>query len=98
MKGADDDARPVRLTAWVYGRVQGVGFRYWVRRRADELGLKGSATNLHDGSVAVVAEGGEPACRRLLAALGGEATPGRVTRVTHRWGDAQGNLSGFTER
>ena len=36
----------VRLTAFVHGQVQGVGFRWWTRARALELGLSGSATNL----------------------------------------------------
>ena len=39
----------VRLTAWVHGYVQGVGFRWWVYGQANELGLSGSATNLNDG-------------------------------------------------
>lgn len=43
-----------RLTAWVHGRVQGVGFRWWTRSRALELGLVGSATNHADGRVLVV--------------------------------------------
>jgi acylphosphatase len=89
---------PVRLTAWVSGRVQGVGFRAWVRRTASGLGLTGSATNLDDGRVQVVAEGSERSCQRLLAELGGGETPGRVTRVTQRWGAPRGHLSGFTER
>ena len=46
----------VRLTAFVKGRVQGVGFRWWTRARALELGLNGSATNLADGRVDVVVE------------------------------------------
>src|SRR6185437_455819 len=60
---------PVRLTAWVRGRVQGVGFRWWVRSRALELGLVGSASNLDDGRVEVVAEGPRAACERLLELL-----------------------------
>lgn len=94
----NDSASSVRLTAWAYGRVQGVGFRYWVRTTASRLGLRGSATNLADGSVRVIAEGAESDCRELLAALDGGATPGRVTQVTHRWSDAQGGLPGFTEQ
>ena len=42
-----------RLTAWIAGRVQGVGFRWWVRARALELGLAGSVENLEDGRVKV---------------------------------------------
>lgn len=96
---AGDEAEPaVRLTAWVDGRVQGVGFRAWVRMKAHELGLAGSATNLDDGSVEVVAEGPESGCRELLDALRSGATPGRVTRVTQRWGTASGGPSGFVER
>jgi acylphosphatase len=89
-----------RLTAWVRGRVQGVGFRWWVRSRALELGLTGHATNLADGRVQVVAEGPRPACAGLLAALG-DATagrPGRVDSVVERWSDPLGDLVGFTER
>jgi acylphosphatase len=94
----DEGGRVVRLTAWVEGRVQGVGFRYWVGRKAAELDLAGSATNLPDGSVEVVAEGCEDACRELLAALGSGAGPGRVTRVTQRWATPRGDQSGFVAR
>lgn len=87
-----------RLTAWVFGRVQGVGFRASTRMRASALGLTGSAANLDDGSVQVVAEGPEAACRELLAWLENGATPGRVTRVTHRWATPTGDQRGFTER
>jgi acylphosphatase len=86
----------VRLTAFVKGRVQGVGFRWWARARALELGLVGTATNLDDGRVEVVAEGPEEACRRLLEAL--PQGPGRVLFVAERWGPARGDLSGFSER
>jgi acylphosphatase len=87
-----------RLTAWVRGRVQGVGFRWWVRSRALELGLVGSAANLDDGRVEVVAEGPRSDCEALLAALGGPETPGHVSGVTQRWAEARGDLSGFVER
>jgi acylphosphatase len=89
---------PTRLTAWVAGRVQGVGFRFWVRARALELGLAGSATNLDDGQVEVVAEGDRQACQRLLDLLRGPGTPGRVTRVVERWGAPLGGGTGFRAR
>jgi acylphosphatase len=87
------------LTAWVDGQVQGVGFRWWVRVHALELGLAGSATNLSDGRVEVLAEGPRPVCARLLALLQGPAAPGRVTATTARWGDpGDRRLSGFVCR
>ena len=88
-------APTVRLTAFVRGRVQGVGYRWFVRSQALELGLDGSATNLADGRVQVVAEGPEEACRTLLSRL--PAGPGKVDFVSERWGEPRGE-SGFLER
>jgi acylphosphatase len=91
-------AEQARLTAWVEGRVQGVGFRWWARARALELGLVGWAENLEDGRVRVIAEGATTSCKQLLAQLEGGETPGRVIRVTHRWDEPKGGMSGFAER
>jgi acylphosphatase len=88
----------IRLTAWVRGRVQGVGFRWWTRSRALELGLVGSAGNLADGRVEVVAEGSRDHCQRLLAALRSGESPGSVETVVERWSDPKGGLTGFVER
>nr|WP_199485275.1 acylphosphatase [Actinomadura craniellae] len=88
----------VRLTAWARGRVQGVGFRWWVRSRALELGLVGSAANLRDGRVEVVAEGAREDCERLLELLRGPDTPGEVAGVVELWSEPRGDLAGFQER
>ena len=88
----------VRLTAWVRGRVQGVGFRWWTRARALELGLSGSAANLEDGRVEVVAQGSRSGCEHLLVLLEGPGAPGYVQGVTHRWSAARPGSNGFVER
>jgi acylphosphatase len=88
----------VRLTAWVHGRVQGVGMRWWVRSRALELGLVGWARNLDDGRVEVVAEGSEAACEVLLSGLRKSESPGRVDQVVERWSPAAGVGTGFQQR
>ncbi|WP_238071847.1 acylphosphatase [Rhodococcus zopfii] len=87
-----------RLTAWVHGRVQGVGFRWFTRARALELGLVGHATNHQDGRVLVIAEGPRPALEQLLAWLRSEQTPGEVRFVVESWDPARGDLTGFVER
>jgi len=88
----------VRMTAWVHGMVQGVGFRWWTRSRALELGLVGSAKNLLDGRVEVVVEGPQEACDDLLRQLRAAGTPGRVEHVEVTFTAARGELRGFIER
>ena len=87
-----------RLTVWLGGRVQGVGFRWWVRRNALELGLLGAAENLVDGRVKIVAEGGKDGLIELLGRLEGPGTPGQVAQVTYRWDAVRGGFTGFVER
>ena len=92
----------VRLTAFVDGEVQAVGFRWWVRSQALELGLRGTASNLGDGRVEVVVEGAKDRCERLLSRLEEEPSaasrPGRVSAVTPQWGAARGVRDGFSAR
>lgn len=95
---AEQGYADVRLTAQVSGRVQGVGFRWWTRARALELGLRGSATNLPDGRVEVVAEGSEQSLRALLDLLRSPAPPGSVTFVAEHWTAPRGASAGFIER
>ncbi|TMD54260.1 MAG: acylphosphatase, partial [Chloroflexi bacterium] len=57
------------LHAYVHGRVQGVGFRYFVAQKAQSLGLRGYVRNEYDGSVEVLAQGPRPALEHLLTYL-----------------------------
>jgi acylphosphatase len=92
-----DDA-PVRLDATVDGRVQGVGFRWFVLREAEELGLVGWVANTPDGSVRVVAEGPRRELERLAARLADGPTGARVSGVRIGWQPAGGRFSGFGVR
>lgn len=72
----------VCIIARVYGRVQGVGFRYTTQYEAKRLGLTGYAKNLDDGSVEVVACGEEGQVEKLMQWLkSGGPRSARVERV-----------------
>lgn len=53
----------------IHGRVQGVGFRWWTRRTAGQLGIAGSVRNLSDGTVEVRAAGPAEAMREFESRL-----------------------------
>lgn len=90
-----------RMTAHVRGHVQGVGFRWWTRSRALELGLAGYAKNLSDGRVEVVAEGAEGGVEKLRQLLEEQPStagrPGSVEHVQTQYGEPKG-AAGFDER
>ncbi len=65
----------------VSGAVQGVGFRYFVARRAAALGITGFAANLPDGRVEVVARGPAAALASLEKALREGPARARVSGV-----------------
>jgi len=85
-----------RLSARVTGRVQGVGFRWWVRRQADELGLTGWVMNADDErSVELVAEGTSPQLEELERRLHRGPSGARVESVEARRAPASGEFDRF---
>ena len=90
-----DPAAPARLEASVRGRVQGVGFRYFVLREAMYLGLTGLVANERDGGVRVLAEGPRVDLLELLDRLREGPPASIVERVVERWEPARGAGSTF---
>jgi acylphosphatase len=88
----------LRLHARITGRVQGVGFRYFVIGVAGELGLTGWVRNRQDGSVEVLAEGDEELLHRLIQALRRGSRSSYVSEVTDEWLEASGEFRGFVAR
>lgn len=70
-----------RVHLVVTGRVQGVGFRYFVLRQAQALGLTGYVRNLSSAQVEIVAEGEAPALDRLVLATRQGPPGARVDNV-----------------
>ncbi len=84
-----------RLHGVVHGDVQGVGFRYFLMREAQRLGLRGWVRNRDDGTVEFVAEGSRADLERLQQAAGRGPRMAHVVRVDGRWSAAAGNLESF---
>lgn len=72
-----------RLHVRVAGRVQGVGFRWFIREEARRLGVAGWVRNLPTGEVELLAEGDE-AVLAALARVIGKGPPGARVEVVHR--------------
>lgn len=84
-----------RLVAVVEGRVQGVGFRYFVSNLARELRLVGTCRNLRNGNVEVIAEGEEGAIEALLVALENGPRMSYVEKVHAAWQPATNEFTTF---
>jgi acylphosphatase len=87
-----------RLHARVLGRVQGVGFRYFVMSAATELGLSGWVRNRRDGSVEVLAEGDFDKLKSLVGVLERGNRSSAVMEVKTNLQPASGEFSSFYVR
>jgi acylphosphatase len=75
---------------WVSGRVQGVGFRFFVQRRARELGLTGFVRNLPDRRLEVAAEGPPADVQALVETVRAGPSGARVYAVEVTWEEPDG--------
>jgi len=87
-----------RLHAIVEGRVQGVGFRYFVLEQAVSLGIAGWVRNRYDESVEVLAEGTRESLESLQALLWKGPRSAFVTRVKSEWEEPTGEFIRFSVR
>jgi acylphosphatase len=99
MAEKDEMADVAHLSATVYGRVQGVFFRYFVQNAARRLGLKGYVRNVASGdAVEVQAEGQRQPLNELLEQLKAGPPGARVERVDVEWADSSGRFDDFSVR
>lgn len=84
----------VRLT--VKGRVQGVGYRWFVQREANKLGLNGYVKNLYNGDVEIVAEGDRGRVEELIKQVKVGPHFSNVKDVVVEWRKYRGEYRSFT--
>ena len=77
------------------GKVQGVGLRESIKKRADELGLVGQARNLADGGVGVVCEGHQDSIDELVGKLRGSPGLATVDNASVSYSESEGEYESF---
>ncbi len=83
------DAVTARVHMVVEGLVQGVGFRWFVYRKAEALGLTGWVRNLYNGSVEIEAEGDRSLLEELIKEVKVGPRSSRVTNLIIEWKDSK---------
>ena len=89
------EASQARLHAVIEGRVQGVGFRYFVLEVAELLGVYGWVRNRWDDTVEVLAEGEHSVLEKLQDALGRGPRGAYVSSVKVEWEKPTGEFHNF---
>ncbi|OGG03026.1 MAG: hypothetical protein A3F83_05565 [Candidatus Glassbacteria bacterium RIFCSPLOWO2_12_FULL_58_11] len=84
-----------RLRTIVCGRVQGVGFRYFVCRLAEEFPVTGYVRNLPNGDVEIVAEGEQAVVEEFQARAGNGPSYARIIEVRSYLEPPEGNYDSF---
>ncbi|MBD3183980.1 acylphosphatase [Candidatus Poribacteria bacterium] len=88
----------VQAHIFAHGRVQGVGFRYTVQKRASALALKGYVRNLRDGRVEILAQGSQERVEKLVEFLKNSPGMSYVAKLDTEWGEPDENYSEFEIR
>jgi acylphosphatase len=94
----DKPTQPTRAHVIISGRVQGVSFRWFTQRQAQQLGLTGWVRNLWDGRVEAVFEGEAAAVQQAVAWCRHGEPPARVEDVEVRHEPATGEFRSFKVR
>lgn len=84
-----------QLKLRVYGNVQGVGFRYWVKQQAQGLKLAGFTKNEPDGTVIILAQGNEKNLAKFLKMCYDGPSFAQITHATPEWGKPEEIFTAF---
>ncbi|TAL08910.1 MAG: acylphosphatase [Nitrospirae bacterium] len=95
MTSSPDSSDLVAAEIFVSGMVQGVGYRFFAQRAAEDLNVSGWVRNLPDGRVQAEVEGPRPRVEELLVRLRVGPRLSSVTDVAVTWKAASGSARGF---
>lgn len=84
-----------RATFKIHGLVQGVGYRYFVKRKAIEMGLKGYVKNLYDGTVECVVESDLQTIELFKSILKKGSSRSQVTNIEMALSECKNNHNSF---
>ncbi|PMQ02473.1 MAG: acylphosphatase [Dictyoglomus sp. NZ13-RE01] len=84
-----------KIHVFVYGIVQGVGYRYFAYKWAKRLGINGFVRNLSDGRVEVIGEGDEETLKAFLEKLEQGPFGAVVEKVDVKWEETEGKYNDF---
>jgi acylphosphatase len=87
-----------RFEAVVSGRVQGIGYRFFVQHHAARIGLKGYAKNLPDDTVEIIAEGEEEKLKKFLALLERGPPFAHIESIHVEWTEPKKEFPSFEVR
>jgi acylphosphatase len=80
------------------GLVQGVGFRYFIIKNAESLGLKGYTKNLYSGEVLTVVEGSRAKIEELFSRIKVGPSHASVRKCRINWGESKNEFTNFEIR
>lgn len=87
-----------RVQLKIFGDVTGVGYRYWARKNAQNLNLKGFIRNVSNGEVEAVFEGKELFVKKMVELCKKGPEVAWVLNVVENWTDATGEFTDFEVR
>jgi acylphosphatase len=95
---APDSTEQIKVNIKVYGRVQGVGFRFTSKQAADQIGVSGIVRNESDGSVYAEAVGTKDQVEEFIHALAkGPSPAATVERVVVEYDEDIHDHQGFSQ-
>ena len=93
MSSPPEDTLTVNMK--ITGKVQGVGFRYFVLRQAQELGINGWVSNKSNGAVEALAQGEKEGLDHFIVKVKQGPTFSSVEDVSLKWGNEAEQYFGF---